>query len=251
MIIYFTGTGNSRFLANRLAELLGDAPVDATAYIKKGEHPSFTSEQPYVFVAPTYAWRLPRVFEAWLRGCSFADSRTAYYVLNCGSDIGAADAYIRPLSAQLGLAHMGTARVVMPENYIALFRAPDGEETRALLKKACDQAGALAGAIRAGQPFDPVKPGLLGQLSSGPVNRLFYSFVISAKKFTVSDSCIGCGKCAANCMLNNIALKEGKPVWGSSCTHCMACICGCPTEAIEYGRHTRGLRRYTCPEEEK
>ncbi len=35
---------------------------------------------------------------------------------------------------------------------------------------------------------------------------------------------------------------------GDACTHCMACICGCPAEAIEYGSRSRGKARYQCPE---
>ena len=33
---------------------------------------------------------------------------------------------------------------------------------------------------------------------------------------------------------------------GNHCTHCMACICRCPTEAIEYGKHSQGLPWYIC-----
>ena len=51
-----------------------------------------------------------------------------------------------------------------------------------------------------------------------------------------AEKCISCGKCAQLCPLNNIQLVDGKPRWGSSCTQCMACICRCPQEAIEYGR---------------
>ena len=60
--------------------------------------------------------------------------------------------------------------------------------------------------------------------------------------------CVGCGKCAAVCVENNIRLRDGRPVWGDRCTHCMACICGCPAGAIEYGRASRGKPRYQCPE---
>ena len=44
-------------------------------------------------------------------------------------------------------------------------------------------------------------------------------------------------------------MQEGRPVWGNRCTHCMACISGCPARAIEYGSATRGKARYQCPEE--
>jgi epoxyqueuosine reductase QueG len=44
--------------------------------------------------------------------------------------------------------------------------------------------------------------------------------------------------------LNNIRLENGKPVWGKNCTHCMACICYCPKEAIEYGKKSKGKPRY-------
>ena len=54
--------------------------------------------------------------------------------------------------------------------------------------------------------------------------------------FRTDAACVGCGQCVKNCPLNNITLKDRKPVWGKQCTHCMACICYCPTEAIEYGK---------------
>ena len=60
------------------------------------------------------------------------------------------------------------------------------------------------------------------------------------------DTCIGCGKCEKACPLNNIKLVDHRPVWGKRCTHCMACICRCPKEAIEYGKHSEGLPRYVC-----
>ena len=36
MIIYFTGTGNSRYCAKMIAEKLGDEMVDVFHYIKDG-----------------------------------------------------------------------------------------------------------------------------------------------------------------------------------------------------------------------
>lgn len=76
------------------------------------------------------------------------------------------------------------------------------------------------------------------------LNPIMYSMMISAKGFTSTDKCSGCGKCEKLCPLNNVKLQDGRPVWGSSCTHCMVCIAGCPQEVVEYGKKTVGKTRY-------
>ena len=145
------------------------------------------------------------------------------------------------------MANCGCFTIVMPENYIAIFTTPDREEALAVIDRAeaaIDQAAAL---IAAGGKFPPRPVTVTDRLSSGIVNDLFYPMCVHAKKFYVKDSCISCGKCAQVCPLCNIRLKRGRPVWGGDCTHCMACICRCPSAAIEYGKHSVGLPRYTCP----
>ncbi|WP_411680061.1 EFR1 family ferrodoxin [Clostridium thailandense] len=75
-------------------------------------------------------------------------------------------------------------------------------------------------------------------------DKKLYLSCVSAKGFYATDDCTSCGKCAKLCPLNNIEIAEGKPHWGQSCTHCMACICGCPSEAIEYKNKSKGKPRY-------
>ena len=74
--------------------------------------------------------------------------------------------------------------------------------------------------------------------------QTYFSKVFKADDFTVSDSCVGCGLCAKLCPLNNIMITDGKPSWGSTCTHCMACLGNCPKEAIEYGERTVNKGKY-------
>ena len=112
-------------------------------------------------------------------------------------------------------------------------------------KKALDEAAQL---IVRRERYQPAPYTLADKLCSGIVNQCFYPFFVHARKFAVTDACIACGKCARVCPLSNITLENGRPEWGKNCTHCMACICRCPAEAIEYGRHSKGLPRYTCPE---
>ena len=124
MIVYFSGTGNSRYVARLFAEALDDEMLDAAEYMKSGRRADVTSEKSYVFVSPTYAWRLPRVFERFIREGTFAGARTAYFVLTCGDGVGRADYYAAELCREKDMACLGLLPVVMPENYLALYDVP-------------------------------------------------------------------------------------------------------------------------------
>ncbi len=245
MILYFSGTGNSKYIAKILGEKLSQNVVSANSLIKKGEKAQ-VDEQVTVFVSPVYAWRLPRVFQAFIEKSKITGK--AYFVITCGDSICNAEKHLKKFCKKIGLTLMGVSQIVMPENYIAMFSAPPSEQIPKLLDDASKKANELALAIQSEQKLPPVKTNLLGKfLSSFVVNGGFYAFSISAKKFYATDKCTSCGKCQSECMLNNIKLVEGKPKWGKDCTHCMACISKCPNTAIEYGKKTKKKARYVCP----
>jgi flavodoxin/NAD-dependent dihydropyrimidine dehydrogenase PreA subunit len=248
MIIYFTGTGNSRYCAKILAEQLQDELVNSFHFIREGIAAELVSEKPWVFVAPTYGWQLPHVFADFIRESCFSGSQDAWFVMTCGSEIGNAERSNKALCKEAGLRYRGTLEVVMPENYIALFNAPEEDEARKIIAAARPGLERGAGCIREGRDFPGIQTGVVNRLKSSIVNKLFYRVCIKARPFTVSDACISCGKCEAACPLGNIQIQNRKPFWGDHCTHCMACICGCPVSAIEYGRASKGKPRYQCPE---
>lgn len=247
MIVYFSGTGNSRYCAQMLADRLGDESVDSFRFIREGGAAELLSDRPWVFVAPTYAWQLPRIFVEFIRKGSFSGSRDVYFIMTCGAEIGAAASANRALCEEKGLLCKGTLPVIMPENYIAMFNAPERAQALRIIDAARPALEEAVSCIREGRDFSAPRAGAMDKLKSGAVSDAFYRFFIKAKPFTVSNACISCGKCADACPLNNIRLLDGKPVWGSRCTHCMACICDCPVSAIEYGRSSRGKPRYQCP----
>lgn len=249
MILYFSGTGNSRYAAKFLAQALGDQAEDVGLWIKAGRKGEFCTDRPWVIVAPTYGWQLPHVLMEFLQTAEFSGNRTAYFVMTCGGDIGNAAKSIRSLCKSKGFFCQGVLGVVMPENYIALFSAPEASEARVILEQALPVLTQGAAWIEQGVPFPEKKITCLDRLKSGLVNRLFYQFTVRAKPFYSTEACTGCGRCGKLCPLNNIHLAEKRPHWGNRCTHCMACICGCPVEAIEYGRRSQGKVRYWCPED--
>lgn len=244
MIFCFSGTGNSRYIARRIAQASQDTIMDLNAKIKANDHVEIQTGSNIIIVAPTYAWRIPRAVSDWLSKTELTGAKRIWFVMDCGGEIGNADKYNRRLARQKRLVYMGTAQIVMPENYIAMFGAPQAAEARKIVEKAEPAILNAITCIQAGYVFAAPRKSLYDRFMSGPVNPIFYRFFVKADAFRADNRCTGCGQCARKCPLNNIQIKDGKPVWGKNCTHCMACICYCPMEAIEYGKKSLGKPRY-------
>lgn len=247
MVFFFTGTGNSRFAAMQIHRIVGGELVSMNEELRRRiQSPAearwdFVSEEALVFVCPTYCYRLPHVVEDFIRQSRFGGNRDAYFFLTCGADTGAAAKLAERFCGEVGLRYRGTDSAVMPENFITLFDSPDYDEALTLIRTAVSGMESAARLMAQGRP-------LTDSHAASPVkslfNKSFYKFFVTDKGFTVSDSCVSCGKCAELCPLCNITLENGRPQWHGNCTMCNSCINVCPRNAIEYGRRSRGKRRY-------
>ena len=247
MIIYFSGTGNSKYVADMLAEQLDDQLVNAGELIKKRIKGEFESKSPWIFVSPTYAWKIPNVFEKFIKESNFKGTKAAYFIMTCGEDIGNAKAQIIDICNYTNLEWRGVAEVVMPDNYIAMYPVTSKEKWDSIIEKATSLIQKHIYVIKEEELLQDKKIVIADKIKSGIVNPLFYKFMVRTKKFKVTtNKCISCGKCSKVCPLNNIKFVEEFPKWDNNCTHCMACISYCPTEAIEYGKKSVGMTRYKC-----
>ena len=244
MIFCFSGTGNSRYIAQRIAEALQKTVIDLNARIKDNDTTTVDTGSDVIMVTPTYAWRIPKIVSEWMAKTKWTGAKRIWFVMDCGSEIGNAAKYNRNLAEQKQLHYMGTAQIIMPENYIAMFNAPQVDEAQQITAKAEPDIQAAIKCLQKKQKFPVPRNNLYDRLMSGPVNPIFYKMIVKADDFKASEACTGCGLCVRKCPMNNIQLRENKPVWDRNCTHCMACICYCPTEAIEYGKKSVGKPRY-------
>lgn len=244
MVFYFSGTGGSQLIAQNIAKALNDEIISINKALKGGKANTYSSKLPFVFVAPTYSWRIPLVVNQWICENNFEGNTNAYFVLTCGGNVGNAGSYAKNSCNKKGLIYRGLSKIVMPENYIALFRVPKEEKCKNIIENSLPIAKALADKIKKNEDFDVPQINVFDKFLSGPVNPIFYKLFVHDKGFSVGDGCVSCNKCAERCPLNNIELINGKPIWKGNCTHCMACIAGCPTKAIEYKSNSKGQYRY-------
>lgn len=247
MILYFTGTGNSKFAADVLADRLGEKTVSLNQVLKNQEPLEFQSERPFVFVAPIYAWRYPKVIEELIERAEYKGNKLIYFVGTCGDEAGRAGEYLQKICEKKRLKYKGFSRVVMPSNYlIAQMSKP--EENRKILKRAIPVLEGIADSISQETNLRGVSHTPKAGLKSGIVNKAFNRFICNSKDYLVSDQCIGCESCVSWCPVNNITIVEGRPTFGDHCVNCYACMQRCPQEAINIKGKTEGHRRYVCPE---
>ncbi|MDD6467132.1 MAG: EFR1 family ferrodoxin [Erysipelotrichaceae bacterium] len=247
MILYFSATGNSEYVADRVAHILDDSMLSLFDRIKNQNFDSIESNKPYVIVTPTYGWQIPHIVRDWLVKASFDGNKDVYFVLTCGSEIGNAQKYLIKLCQKINMNYCGCAEIVMPENYLALFEVPNQQQAKQIIEAANPVIDKVAIQISNHQRLVPTSISMLDHIKSSLINAVFYPTIVHAKKFYVKDHCIGCGICEKACVMNNIQFQNQKPIWQDHCTHCMACISKCPVEAIEYGKNSVGKLRYQCP----
>ena len=247
MILYFSGTGNSEYVAKRIGAAIGDTASPIMHKIRDQDTRPLVSAKPWVICSPTYGWQMPHIVRDWLRKTPLHGNRMIYFVLTCGTDIGNAAHYAERLSEEKLMDFCGCAQIIMPENYVAMFAVPDREEARKIVAAAEPAIDRTADCIAQKAQLPEVKAGVADNLKSGMVNAIYYPLFVHSRKFVASDACNGCGLCKMLCPMSAIKIHSGKPKWRDPCTHCMTCICNCPRGAIEYGRASIGKPRYICP----
>lgn len=242
MVLYFSGTGNSKYAAKIISQTTNDELVSLNDRIKNKNYSPLHSEKPYVLVCPVYAGRIPRIVEEYILRTEFKGTKKIYFAVTCAQTPWITEKYISKLCSHKQLVSLGFNSIIMPQNYIVNGGTKSMAENKPIIAKAKGKIEKIAKCINEQKKLVIEIPGKA--IMSTVLNPIMYKMMISAKGFYATDKCNGCGKCAERCPLNNISLENGKPVWGNNCTHCMACIGGCPTQAIEYGKKTIGRQRY-------
>ena len=236
MIFYFSGTGNSRWVAQTLASRMGDKACDLT---RLDAVPDLKGESRVGIVFPVYAWGLPEVVADFAAKLPQTGAFT-FGVGTCGSEAGLALKHLSqlfPLDSSYSL--------VMPSNYILAEDVEGDSEIRRKLADASWRMDRMADEIQARKKVYQVKEGAMAGLKSSLINTGFNRFARSTKPFHADDRCNGCGQCARNCPAGTITIADGRPVWGKECYQCLRCLNECPQQAIQYGSKTAKRGRYT------
>ncbi len=256
MILYFSGTGNSRYAAEYIAKRLGETDVreldpstlrdPSSAVISGGE-----GDQRVIWVFPTYSWGIPPVVAEVMKHATFNSvcrAATHFMLTTCGDDMAYTDRQWRKIMHARKVSTGGAYAVQMPNTYVCMkgFDIDPVELAAKKIEEAAPRLDAIAASIENNGPDLPVRLPW-SWAKSKIVYPWFVRFAMSPRPFKSNEGCTGCGACSRLCPMDNISMHEGKPKWGDKCALCLRCYHSCPRHAIAYGKASDGKGQYLFP----
>ena len=211
-IYYFSGTGNTKYVCEKLAEELNKYDfVTETVGIEKVNFPLEIKSDVVGMGSPFFS------------------------VKSSGVPLKANDAagmfFMNKLVSK-GYKFCGEYHYVMPYNII--FRHSDDMVAlmRERLHKKINEDGKEIAKLEE-------KP-LVFEFGAKAIARIVRiehpAMRMIGKGFAVDESkCLHCSKCVKNCPTKNIRVENGKFIFGSDCLGCMRCAFNCPADAINIG----------------
>ena len=260
MIFYFSGTGNTQWVAKNIAEGIGEELYDIANLLKAQRYKFVLKEDERIgFCFPTHGWQVPAIVRRFIRKLRLngLDGHFCWALTTCGDNMGQAMSILnRELGKNKELRHrdgsklraLTTFAVIMPESYVCLpyMRTDPPERERQKIQKAIYRMQHIITCVRERvKGIHELEKGATPRLYSYVIGAYFNKWMITDKKFMVDkDVCTQCGMCAKVCPVDNI--KGTPPEWlhNGKCTCCLACYHHCPVHAINYGKRTRDRDQY-------
>lgn len=227
MVFYFTGTGNSLYVAKQLDD--DRLSIPQAIHDKEQEYES----DKIGIVCPIYGHEMPGLVKRFIRQAVF-HTDYFYLVLTYGRIHGGAAELADRYLKECGLEADYINTIMMVDNYLPAF---DMNEQLALdPEKKVDEHILLI--------KEDVASGRHWRQEVTQEDRMWHQKYLAMRKehpidieggiFRVLDLCIGCGICTRVCPTGSIRLENQHAGYQDTtgCQMCLACVQHCPENAI-------------------
>ena len=251
---YFSGTGNTRYVAERLCKKLSsDYQTELHDITSSANLTDKMAQADLVLLAfPIYGSAPPIPMRQFVHalGKRFSGKRvviaeTQYFFSGDGA------ASIGRTVEKYGGKVVAAEHFNMPNNLAdcKIFAIRNGKELEKMLARAEKRIDAFAERILKGtarrRGF-----GLLPHAVGYCCQRKFWwkGEAEKRKRLKIDKSqCVGCGACARSCPIGNLHMESGKAVATGNCVFCYRCVNLCPRRAITLVGSTPPEKQYRGP----
>lgn len=243
MILYFSATGNCKYVATRLAQATGQEMYSIADCIRNGQYDF--SDGTVGIISPAYDWGLPSIVKEFLEKASFRTDYL-YFAATYGTIPGAIGYMANKAIRERTIDAYYSVR--MPDTWAPIFDLSTPEKVAKYTRHTESEIDRMIQGVRerrTNRHLRPRTPAIITKLIAEP---LYNKKVRCTSNLHAENTCIGCGLCAKKCPVQAIAMRDGRPVWVKDrCVMCLGCLHRCPKFAIQYGNRTKKHGQYTNP----
>lgn len=243
MILYFSATGNCKYVATRLAQATGQEMYSIADCIRNGQYDF--SDGTVGIISPAYDWGLPSIVKEFLEKASFRTDYL-YFAATYGTIPGAIGYMANKAIRERTIDAYYSVR--MPDTWTPIFDLSTPEKVAKYTRHTESEIDRMIQGVRerrTNRHLRPRTPAIITKLIAEP---LYNKKVRCTSNLHAENTCIGCGLCAKKCPVQAIAMRDGRPVWVKDrCVMCLGCLHRCPKFAIQYGNRTKKHGQYTNP----
>ena len=246
-LCYFTGTGNTRLMALTVSGSLTEAGFRVhLTEIRNGIMPETDPEEETLGILfPVFGLSLPFPVKAYLKQLPKTKSGTCFLLANAHSNTGESLRHAAGILRTRGYRLLGSVGTYTPSSSLITEETEPEEQAREMRAAAVKKAAEFTEALLSGEPrFESES---IGRKEKGMA--LFFRLAMPGfllKRTETAASCTSCGLCTRICPMDNITMKNGRPVRGSRCAVCLRCLNFCPENAVRMW-NSGGRRQYREP----
>lgn len=237
-IIYFSGTGNTEYIARLFKSYLKDEGISAKL-IDISKKRFISDEYDFLILgAPVYAEFYPRYFINWVKDKIPTGRKREVIIFTTMAAKSSSALYelIQIMEEKDYVIKIAT-EIQMPNNFYLsnIFGRPSLEEIAYRKEAAKYRVKSLINIYTSNKTLID-RAALTRRVLAKPVHSIFteYSNTWAKKNLKVDmDYCVRCSKCVKNCPTKNVSLDE-EIVFKEQCIYCLKCLNQCPVNAFLY-----------------
>lgn len=233
--LYFSGTGNSRYAAERF---LLECGFDTKLYAIETEQAAqqLAKHDALVFAYPVQYSAVPKIVRDFVKEhAALWQGKRVFVIATMALFSGDGAGVLARLLRQHGAGILGGLHLMMPDSIAdekVLKRSP--EKNRRLVENAGRKIAKAAALIRNGK-YPQQGLGFLSRVAGFLTQRLWFGSrtrTYSSRLTIDASKCVGCGRCAKQCPTGNITMTGRTAHSAERCTLCYRCVNLCPVQAI-------------------
>ncbi len=251
-IYYFSGSGNSLNIAQNLSKKLENTNIISIPHVINKTN-NITGEIIGI-VCPIYFHNMPHIVRDFIK--KIKKAKYVFMVYAGTGDLSTGLKATIKLFAAQNIKLSSVFNIPMPENS-TIHVEPEEKEQEKLNNVDKKTEDIMKIVNEKGEHFDSRNTSSRGisLFQTYIYPGLIFKFLVypSLKKmdkdYTIDENCNGCLICQKVCPVNNITMKDNKPVWNKNnrCQVCLACYNWCPKECIKHPSSNAEMKRYHNP----